>query len=1483
MPRTRLRLTLALACVLTICCGTLAWAGWTASAHGSAGSRTAQVPAPAAPEATPVSRGADVSWSAVEVSGQPASGYEVFRRHQTTGTTVPATGGCAGVVTTTSCRDAAVEPGTWTFTVRALLGGWTGVASTPSNAVEVDGSVEASLDVTPRAAVPGAAITVTGAGWAADEEVRVEVGGTTMCRVTAADDGDLSDTCALPGRPHGSHAVRAVGSVTVVESGSVAVQAGLREVSPTVTAGARVAFRPRGFAAGAQLQVRLGTQALGTVTTGSDGEAALTRLDVPATMPEGDHQLVVTDPAGNSATASVTVTSASVAITPAAAAPGAQVQVTGAGWPEAAQQVQLTLGSTSLCNLTPDGSGAIAGTCTVPDALGGPAQLRASNGVAVAQRAFEVLATVSTSTPSTSAGSTLGLTGRGFGGSGQPATIAIDGQPVTPTSTPTVNASGRVTADIVVPELSSGPHTVRITDATGRSASTTVDVTAPELELSTSSGTTGEVFQVSGAHWPASVQVTLFFNGSQQCTFQVRDDGAFGPTNCTVPTFAGGAYDIRVAGGGASLTLPAGFTILPRLTLAPARATAGQSVSASASGLAAASDVVLTVGGTQVATGRTGANGRITDLTYTVPDLPVGVHTVRVTDSASGTATAELMVFAPDLTFSTRSGSVDDTFQVSGANWPASTQVVLYLNGSQQCSTTTRADGSFAPMSCSVQTLPRGTYPVRVTGGGTSVTLPDGFTVLSKVILSPTRATSGQSATVAATGLAVSSAVVVTVDGTEVATGQTTSTGRLNATTYTVPDLPAGPHVVRVADAAGGSATAELTVFAPDVTLSTTTGGVDDVFQVSGANWPAAASVTIFFNASQQCSAATRADGSFGPTNCSVPTVPGGKHTIRVTGGGASLTFADAFTVVGRVSLNPARVTAGQGASLTASGLAASSDVVVSVDGTQVATARTASNGRLGSTTYTVPAGLAPGAHELRVSDASGGTASADLTVFAPEVTLSKSSGVPDEQMQVSGQHWPPSVSVVLNFGSSQPCSFTTRADGTFGPATCFVPYVPGGDYVIRATSSGLVHTLPATFRVLGHVSATPDRVAPGQQLFVAANGLAASSDVTITLGDATLGTARTGSTGRLASTSFPAPALPPGPNTLRVADAAGGSATTTVTIHAVTLQVPTSAGSPQSAFPVSGQGWPAGASVDVKVGSTTACTVRADASGDLATSSCTVPNLAGRTYDVVASGGGPLITLPAAFTITPRVAVTQEDASPGQQVTLSGHGLPASSDVTFTIGGVAVGTARTSTSGATTLQTVTVPDLPAGPTGVRVTGTAGASPEAPLLIRRPTLQVEPAHRAGETLRVTGTGWRANATIALWFGGSNFCSVTSGSTGALDTQCSSTNLPGGQSQELSGVAGSVRAATTLTVLSSLRISSSTVQAGSLFNFTGRGLLRDRDAQVVIGGTVVATFRPGSLGDWTGSARMPAGTTPGQVQVVLRQEGAEDATATITVT
>ncbi|WP_244931277.1 hypothetical protein [Nocardioides sp. W7] len=1233
MSRTRSRIAVAVLCALTLCLGTLAWASWTSGAHGRAGARTSQVPPPAAPTAAAVAGGADVSWSEVRVGGVPASGYRVLRTHQESGATVPATGTCAGTVTATSCRDTAVEPGTWTFAVRAELGPWTGPASAPSAPVEVSGEVEASIEVMPRQASPGDDLTVSGAGWPAGTEVRVELGTERACTLSAGDDGHVADTCQVPDLPSGSHPVRAVGGVRVATAGSVVVRPVVRQVSPAVTGGGRLSLRPRGFAAGVQLQITLGDRSLGALTTDSHGQTGLSQLTVPADLAPGTYALRVADPAGGEATTPVEVVTASLQVAPAAAAPGDHVSVTGAGWPESAQAVQVQIGASSLCTLTPDEAGTVSDSCTVPDVLGGAREVRATNGVATAAAGFEVLASVHPSTPSVSAGADLTLTGRGFAATGQQVAITVGGVAVVPTGTAAVGGNGRVSAAITVPALDGGPQEITMTEPGGRFATSSVEVVAPRVTLSRHTGAPESTFQVSGQDWPGESVVALHLGPNNPCSFITDVTGSFGPGSCAVPTVAGGTYPVRASGGGAHVNLP-GFTVVGSVSANPNRVAAGQTTTLAASGLAASSDVTFTIGESAVATGRTTVSGRITSVAATVPGLSPGTHPLRVADAAGNTATTDLTVFAPAVQLTTHTGAPDSTFQVSGQDWPGGSVVALHVGPNNPCSFITDATGSFGPGSCSVPNVAGGTYPVRASGGGVQAPLPVGFTVVGSVSANSTRVAAGQAVTLSTSGLAATSDVTFTIGETTVATGRTTTVGRITSVPATVPDLAPGTHPLRVTDAAGNTATTDLTVFAPAIELTSHTGIPGSTFQVSGQDWPGGSVVALYLGPSNPCAFITDASGSFAPGNCAVPFTAGGSYPLRATGGGVEVSLPGAFSVVGVVSASPARLSAGQATTLSASGLAASSDVTFTIGETTVATGRTTTIGRITSVPATVP-DLAPGTHPLRVADAAGNTATTELTVFAPTIEPSTRSAAPGSTFRISGRGWPASVNVTIQIGSPNPCTFHTDATGAFGPGTCTVPTMAGGSYDLTAAGGGPAISA-GTFTVVGSATAAPARVAPGQTTQLEILGLAATSDVSVTLGGTELATGRTDRSGLLRALPVPVPDLSAGLHELTVTDAAGNTATVVLTVHRVTLVPAVGSGVAGTVFRVDGTSWVPGSSVVVSIGGTHSCAIAADAQGVLSAASCQVPQLAPGTYDVRATGGGPSLTLPAAFTILP-------------------------------------------------------------------------------------------------------------------------------------------------------------------------------------------------------------------------------------------------------
>lgn len=1325
MSRRRSRLAVAIVAVLSLCLASIAWAAWTSAAHGAGGSRTARVPAPAAPAVAPVLGGADLSWAAVTVGTTPATGYRVSRTHEESGNTVPATGTCGGVVTTLSCRDTTVEPGTWRFTVRALLGPWTGPPSPASAPVVVDGSVEATLAVSPRTASPGDPLTVSGSGWPAGGEVTIDVGSARLCVLTAADAGAIAGDCELPPRRAGSHAVRAESGVTVVDGGQLTVVPSLREVSGTVTPGGDIVVRGGGFAPTA-VQATLGGQAVGSMSANGDGSVSGS-LDVPASMPEGSHELALTDAQGNRATATVQVVTASLQVTPAVAGPGDKVQVTGAGWPVATSAVRLTINAASICAIQPDASGVISRECTVPDVLGGETAVHATNDVAVTQVQFRVVPRIAPlTTPATYAGASVTFTGGGFSGPGQAVQVAVDETPVQPTNQPQTATNGRVSATFTVPSLAVGEHTLRFTDATGTTATTRFTVAAPELSLSAMSGSQGDRLRVSGSGWPAGSHVTVVLGGATLCGSDTDAQGVFSQ-QCTLDDRVGGQHTVRATGGGASVTLATPFTVVPRLDpLSPSSTVAGAVRTVTGYGFSAPGQPVrATIDDTPVAlsgTPTTSNAGRVT-ATFTVPQLSVGEHTLRLTDVTGSSATTPFTVTAPELAVSVTSGSPGDRVQISGSGWPVSTHVTVVLGSGTLCGLTTDAQGAFSQR-CTLDDRVGGEHQLRASGGGASATLATPFTVVPRLDpFNPPSTVVGASRTVTGYGFsAPGQAVSATIDDLPVTlsgTPATSNAGRVSAT-FTVPDLPVGDHLLRIIDALGTTATATFTVVAPELSLSAMSGAQGDRILMSGQGWPAGVNVTVTIGGGTICGLTSSAQGSFSQ-QCTLDDRVGGQHTVRASGGGASVMLATPFTVVPRLdALSPTHSHAGASESVTGYGFSAPGQPVqVTIDGTPVATTSMPTPSNVGrvTATFTVPE-LSVGEHVLRFTDAAGTTATTTFTFLAPELELSRTTSTPGATVQVTGRGWPAGANVALHFGSANNCSFGADAQGGFVARACTVPDLPGGGYAVRGTTTGVSITLPGT------------------------------------------------------------------------------------------------------------------------------------------------------------------------FTILPELRVPNRQASPGQTITMSGVGLPASSDVQVTIAGSTVATVRTDSAGRTPSQvSVVLPDLPAGPAPASIVWTGGATPDVTLSVFRPTVVIEPAVILPGTGPVTirGTGWPASATVTVRVGTQSICAPTTAADGTLSATCPVSSLPGGPDQAVTATAGLVRATSTVSVGIAVSLSPASLRAGNATTVTVQGLAAGRSVQLLVGGVEVATGQANSAGSWSAIYRVPAGTAPGQLELVVRQQGMQDGTAVLTVT
>ncbi|MFB6391992.1 hypothetical protein [Polymorphospora lycopeni] len=118
--------------------GATALAAWVVTSEPTTMSTTAVTLSPGnRPEVGAAGGTVTVRWAPSQiVAGHDVSGYRITR-YDRAGGAQPARGVCEEIVTGSNCTDAAVPPGTWTYTVRPVQANWTGPESERSHPVTI--------------------------------------------------------------------------------------------------------------------------------------------------------------------------------------------------------------------------------------------------------------------------------------------------------------------------------------------------------------------------------------------------------------------------------------------------------------------------------------------------------------------------------------------------------------------------------------------------------------------------------------------------------------------------------------------------------------------------------------------------------------------------------------------------------------------------------------------------------------------------------------------------------------------------------------------------------------------------------------------------------------------------------------------------------------------------------------------------------------------------------------------------------------------------------------------------------------------------------------------------------------------------------------------------------------------------------------------------------------------------------------------------
>jgi hypothetical protein len=454
---------------------------------------------------------------------------------------------------------------------------------------------------------------------------------------------------------------------------------------------------------------------------------------------------------------------------------------------------------------------------------------------------------------------------------------------------------------------------------------------------------------------------------------------------------------------------------------------------------------------------------------------------------------------APSLATSPTTGSPGTGLTVSGSGWPAGATVFVQIGSTSfdtdvVCVLTANASGavsgSQATNGCVVPNVPHGSEPLvgideqsmgTVSHGTFAVTAGFAITPGQGQVGSPS--SPGTTVSALAHGFAPNSSISsFKFDGTALTTtpSSVSTDANGNATTpvtFTIPaTATAGSNTVTATDAKGNTGTQNITIFRATATVTPTSGSPGTGLKVTGAGWPAGATVFVqvgstSFDTDVACVLTANSSGKISGTQttngCVVPNVPNGSQPlVGEDEQNLGVVSHATFTVNGGFAITPGQGQVGSPSSpgttvsAVAHGFAASSTISgFKFDGKALTTSpssvSTDANGNATSAvTFTIPATAKKGVNTVTATDAKGNTGTQKITIYLAKATVTPTSGSPGTGLTVTGSGWPKGATVFVQIGSTSfdtdvACVLTAtskgKISGTQATNGCVVPDVPNG------------------------------------------------------------------------------------------------------------------------------------------------------------------------------------------------------------------------------------------------------------------------------------------------------------------------------------------------------------------------------------------------------------------------------------------------------
>ncbi len=680
-----------------------------------------------------------------------------------------------------------------------------------------------------------------------------------------------------------------------------------------------------------------------------------------------------------------------VALNPTSGPPGTVITITGTGWGNTTlvgiQPLPHWGGSAYTVTSSPTGT--IATTITVPSTAESITYtLWFTAGTSIATATFTVV-TGFTLTPNTgTVGSVVNVSSTGFT-AGQ--SVPLLWNNTTPLGTATANASGAISANVTIPAGVRGAHTISTTSG-ARAATFTLN---SKIVLSATSGGAGTLIGVTGTGFGASNQVSI--GGiTGLTTFFVNSTATGGfTTNFTVPAITPrGEYTLTASdvGGAATATFNVTQSINLTLPAGKTKVVPGDIITISGQNFSPGT-VTFKLDGVAVAglTGTADAAGNLSSVSFTVPSIRAGAHTIAVVGpdlaESTGTFTVEPKI-SVTTAGGTASGTVGSQATVSGSGFAAGSVVTITMGTTSVGTATTDATGVFSAASITIPSVAGGNFTITATdASNNSAAAP--FTVTPRMSVSPT--TGVYEDIIAASGSGF-------LPGREVGfifyrssslyydfpeTVTTAADGTFSAN-LGILFVPAGNWQIRAhyTNSVNVEASAAVNVTAK-IVVTPASGVKGDQVNILGYGFTANKTITLKYNnAILPTTLLTTDSNGYFVLALTLPGGAAGTYVMEATDG--SNTGKADFTTLSAVSMTPVTTAAAPGhagleVTVAGTGFKPNADVVIRFDGTQIqlATARTASDGSF-SAFFAIPA-IEKGEKSILVSD---GTNSKSFAFF---------------------------------------------------------------------------------------------------------------------------------------------------------------------------------------------------------------------------------------------------------------------------------------------------------------------------------------------------------------------------------------------------------------------------------------------------------------------------------------------------------------------